>query len=107
MQQSILQYKRAKHRFYKDASIWCYKHKMFENILLWAEHNDTEEFDMIIDTLTPKILTRKIGDIEFAILLEEGLICPDTNLPKLMRDLIPSIIDRLLKAEGIYKLPET
>ncbi len=108
MQRETIQYERRinKRRFYRNASLWCYKHNRFEDILAWANHNDTTEFDAIIDTITPKILTKKIGNIEFTILLEEGLICPDTNLPKIMKHLIYSIMDKLLKEECIYEMPK-
>lgn len=101
--QSIYSHQR---KFYRNASVWCYKHNRFEALLAWLKHNDRDEFYAIIDTITPKMLTKKIGNIEFAILLEEGLICPDTSLPKIMRDLISSIIDKLLEEEYIYKMPK-
>lgn len=90
-----------KRRFYKNASVWCYRHNRFEGIFTWANHNDIHEFSVIIDTITPKILTKKIGNIEFTILLEEGLICPDTKLSKMMEHILYSIIDKLLEKEHI------
>ena len=103
MQQNLRYYRR---KFYRNATVWCYKHNKFEEILVWMRHNNADESYTIIDTITPKMLTKKIGNVEFAILLEEGLICPDTNLPKIMKHLISSIMDRLLEEEQIYRIPK-
>jgi hypothetical protein len=108
VQRQNVQYERMinKHRFYRNASIWCYTHNRFECIIAWVNHNDPNEFYAIIDTITPKILTKKIGNIEFTILLQEGLICPDTNLPKTMKYILSSIMYKLLEKEHIYKIPD-
>ncbi|GIU72486.1 MAG: hypothetical protein KatS3mg003_1965 [Candidatus Nitrosocaldaceae archaeon] len=95
-----------KSRFYKRSSVWCYDHNRFEDILEWRKHNNSEEFISIIDSITPRVLTKQLGNIEFIILLHEGLICPDTDLPRVMKHILPSIIDKLLKEDNIHLLED-
>lgn len=90
--------------FYKAASVWCYKHKRFEYIIKWAEHNEIEEFQIIRKCITPNILTKRIGDIELTIILNEGLICPDVNLPKPIKNILPLLVKKTLREERIYRL---
>ena len=91
-------------RYYKDADVFCYEHKRFERIVQWLDHNSIELFNAIQDTIMPRVIEKRIGDINFTILLEHGLVCPDRELPKGIEKIAIEIIDKLLKKDGILLL---